>query len=1457
MQFGDERRTETARIAAKRRRILADLDQFILRFELLEKQAARATSERDSFRRRERDVSTRLNAASRNVKRLTQENQELKQKLTELRASARYRVGEKVTAPGRLMKRFAPKSKLVRARPSAEPTSARQSDRVSAPSPSQNQLERRNALLEKFGESPSKTTLHDVLSQEYLVLGNASMAAELISQNRDLLVELIPAEQRLVDAIEGMARLQGRFPELPPRQASPGFHVEAGRYLYCAHSVSPYNSNGYSTRTAGLVRGMKDAGIDVVVAARPGYPWDVKTDRPPLSASTYSQSIESVDHVFSHGPSWTQSPLDHYFQRAADAYVQSARRYRPERIHAASNHVTAYPALVAARRLGLPFTYEVRGLWEITEASSKPGWDQSERYAFARRMETFVALEADVVLAITEQVKAELISRGVDEHKIQVLPNAVDTDVFSDMPPHEPTRAKLGLDPTIPVIGYAGSLVEYEGLDVLLESLQILQQRGIPVQCVFVGDGPELPRLKELSASLGLDAVSFVGRVSAESIPNYVSVFDIMPCPRRALPVTEMVPPLKPFEAMAAAKAVVLSDLAPLRELAGRNEQRALLFTAGDPNALADKLASLLQGPERRLELGRRARLWVVAERTWYSVAKSAVEHNRTVSAPMKRAEGSMKLLRNMRIGVIADEFTYAGLAPECTLVAVSPGSWQSQLAEASIDALLVESAWEGNGGAWHRKVGYYDDELFADLEQLLSHCRGQGVPTIFWNKEDPVHFNRFEKTAQHFEYVFTSDDGSIQKYLATAGPYLRSVASLPFYAQPKLHNPLRGDRDYSHTVCYAGSYYGDRYRKRSAELEILLSAAVEKGLTIYDRQHNNADSPYKFPPALRNHVRGGLSYSEMVDVYKAHPVHVNVNSVDDSGTMLSRRVFEIAASGGAVLSGPGRAVEEIFGGIVPVASDATEAQDLIAYWMSDEAARNRDAWLVMRAVLRSHTAAHRLVYMLRTAGLRVSVPSLEDYAVVVDRLTPAVAAQLESQSHKPALVVVTGEEDYTGPGNIPVEKTSDWKSAVTAHGLNLAARMPQGGADRTYFEDLIAARWYSDWGSASIDDRSVQAGDPLAVLDPHPSESAVADVVALDELSTGRGHLTLRREINAPADTPHADNRPRAAKRILVAGHDLKFATKIIEDLSAAGHDVEVDHWQGHSQHDEEFSRLKLLNAEVIFCEWTLGNAVWYSHNKLPGQRLVCRLHLQELNTPYLPRIKLDAVDLFVFVGRHIMEQAVRDHGIPAARSIVIPNYVATESFVAEKNMEARWTLGLVGMVPQRKRLDLALDVLRSLRTTDERFTLRIKGRRPEEYPWMADRPAEMAYYSEQYRRIDDDPLLQGAVFFDDHGDDMPAWYRRVGTVLSVSDFESFHLTIADGAASGSVPACLAWSGADQIYPPSWLHASTEELADEVLAKTSTHDRWIREGQNARQFVRSEFAPEKVMTDLTRVLLP
>lgn len=1321
-------------------------------------------------------------------------------------------------------------------------------------------------LLAELEENPTPKALYRVINRQWFTGGLIDEPAKLALEYPQLVAEMSAKEQKLVTQLLGHHRLAPDALPIPERASGIAYLPEPGRVMYCVHSTPIYNSNGYSTRTRGVAAGLRASGKDVTVVARAGYPWDSRVDTAKPAEGRTVGEVDGVEYVHLPGANLNTVAIDRYVLDAADAFVREARLQRPSVIHSASNFRTALPALIAARRLGVPFVYEVRGLWEITEAAEKPGWEETDRFRDAAGLETRVAQEADSVLVITTQIADELERRGVDRAKMVLAPNAVDPEQFVPLPRDEAFAASKKIRTDVPVIGFAGSIVGYEGLDLLQHASAILADRGVDHQVVIAGSGSAAEGLKAQRNEHKLKKILFLGRMPMSDMPRLLSTFDIVPLPRISSAVTEMVSPLKPLEAFASGKAVVLSDVAPHRDLAGVEQQRGVLFPAGEPKALADQLERLISDPDLRADLGRAARLWTLDQRTWERLGRAMSGAYTVAEREYHAAVPAGRELSSLRVGLVADEFTSATLAASMTVVALDRERWQEQIDPSELDLVFIESAWAGNNGQWTRGVGHYGEEENADLYGLLERCNQLGIPTVFWNKEDPVHFDRFRLTAARCDHVFTTDGNKIIDYLETPGAITRTASSLPFYAQPVIHNPLPPRTTYEPTAAYAGTYYGARYATRSRQLERLLTEASAYGLTIFDRQLAFPDSPYKFPAELQRYVRGVLPYDEVIDSYKSHLAQLNVNSVTDSPTMFSRRVVEVAACGGVVLSGPGRGVTETFGGVIPASNDNTVWRALLHDWSTHPEERVREAWFQMRAVYRSHTVDTALTLLARTIGLPVSAPRRADYGLVLDGTETEILASVAGQSVLPREVFTTdgfaAASRILSPLGVRVRGTaaledasSDWLGRISE---------PVG---RTHYEDLLLATRFGDWNRITSSTADAQSeGLPLArEIDTAGDDTGLAhrDLVryssSLDRALVTRPVrgvellLSGPRTPRTPAVRTAADVVPWAHRpaRIIVAGHDLKFATSLIDALRAAGHTVELDHWRSHSQHDEERSRELLANADVILCEWGMRNAEWYSKVAAPHQRIVVRVHSQELRRPYLSRIKHSNVDAFVFVGELIRRAAVESHKVPAEKTVVIPNSVDVASLALPKHDGAEHTLGMVGIVAQPKRLDRALDLLEHLHQADTRYRLRIKGKQPADYPWMLDRAEEMAYYDSQYARIEAiNAKHPGAVEFDGFGADMQEWYRTIGVAISVSDFESFHLTIPDGAASGALPATLDWPGADLIYPREWIGATVEEMAGRIL--TSSPDQ-----ESLARTVQESFGAEQVLADLVATIVP
>ena len=407
--------------------------------------------------------------------------------------------------------------------------------------------------------------------------------------------------------------------EIPPRRR--GAVTPVDDLAYVASSAQPIQIAGYTIRTHQLLASLRRAGLSVTCYLRPGYPWDNKKLAEAGNFPPERYQVGDVDYVLSRIDGAKADPSNHIEQMAESLLHHFVRR-PPGVVQAASNYRNALPALIAARRIGVPFIYEVRGLWELTAASKIEHWDQTERFTLDRNLELLVARSADQVLAITNGVRDELARGGVPVEKIELLTNAVDPEAFRPLPVDTTLVARHGLTLGDFVIVYAGSLTVYEGLDDVIAAVGLLRQEGLPVRFLIVGDGGIRPDLEAQVKKLGLgEQVTFVGRVTPDQVERYISLASVLPIPRKPFRVCEIVSPLKPFEAMAMAKVTVLSNLRALTDIV-QDGFNGLICKPADPVDLARVLKRLHTEPGLAEAIGARARTWVVEHRSWNAHAQ-------------------------------------------------------------------------------------------------------------------------------------------------------------------------------------------------------------------------------------------------------------------------------------------------------------------------------------------------------------------------------------------------------------------------------------------------------------------------------------------------------------------------------------------------------------------------------------------------------------------------------------------------------------------------------------------------------------------------------------------------------------------------------------------------------------------------------------------------------------------
>ncbi|HEX3751554.1 MAG TPA: glycosyltransferase family 1 protein [Streptosporangiaceae bacterium] len=374
-------------------------------------------------------------------------------------------------------------------------------------------------------------------------------------------------------------------------------------------------------------------------------------------------------------------------------------------------------------------------------------------------------------------------------------------------------------------------------------------------------------------------------------------------------------------------------------------------------------------------------------------------------------------------------------------------------------------------------------------------------------------------------------------------------------------------------------------------------------------------------------------------------------------------------------------------------------------------------------------------------------------------------------------------------------------------------------------------------------------ATDPAMVKLAASRTSAAAAEYTLDKASA-----RVRRYLDDAFPRAETGSVTKTVK-VAVAGHDLKFMTPLLEYLRAQpGLEVRTDHWISLGEHDEAASEAIRDWADVVICEWCGPNAIWYSHNKRKGTRLIIRLHRFELFARYPYRVMIKNVDQVVCVDKYYAQLTADKTGWPSRKIVAIPNTVDVSQLDRPKLDGARFSLGLIGIVPSRKRLDLALDVLEELRRDDERYMLDIKSGMPWDHWWIWQKPEERGHYAAALHRIQRSPLLRGAVVFDQAGRDVPAWLRRVGFVLSTSDDESFHVAPVEGMVSGAVPVVRPWPGAETVYDTRWIHPDPAAMAA-AIAALDTEEKWQQAAALAKAQAIETYNPRTVWPTWYRLM--
>ncbi len=277
----------------------------------------------------------------------------------------------------------------------------------------------------------------------------------------------------------------------------------------------------------------------------------------------------------------------------------------------------AWPALVMARRHGVPLLYDMQ--------SSLP--EQLLEHPLARipplpaataAAERWLLTRADLVVAsvgLADRVQRVAPGTAVREWKFPSAPGEMDPAETLTL------RKSLGIPPEAPVVMYSGTFEAYQGLADLVAAIPTVRSQVPGVRFVLVGaDDPGRDPISDAAEDLVREGtLTIVERQPRSSMPAFLSMADVLVSPRSFGGNL----PLKIFDYLAAGRPIVATDISTHRAVL--TPELAVLVPPR-PDAIAEGVVSLLRHPARARALGAAAREYAIAHLGWSRFVRSVAE---------------------------------------------------------------------------------------------------------------------------------------------------------------------------------------------------------------------------------------------------------------------------------------------------------------------------------------------------------------------------------------------------------------------------------------------------------------------------------------------------------------------------------------------------------------------------------------------------------------------------------------------------------------------------------------------------------------------------------------------------------------------------------------------------------------------------------------------------------------
>jgi len=369
--------------------------------------------------------------------------------------------------------------------------------------------------------------------------------------------------------------------------------------------VYPPPSDGGAIVVYEIAQSLSELGVEVAVVV-PNMGFEGMAKDVPLDGKA---RVERVQVPFADRPKVAARAC---YAKMLTTSLDFAKEFNPDCILTFFHpfHRVTHAAVECAKRLSIPSLVKVEDIaFETPKGFLKKVQRGIEQSSNAKALNA-----ADHVFVVNDYVAGRAMELyGVDNNKISILPNGVNTERF------QPRRKGIGK-----TIIFTGVMYYHRGLDFLIENTQKIVERNDGVQFKLVGAGPELTKLQDLVKAKKLESYfEFTGWVGWPQIPGILAGAAVGLGPLKHTQVTHQALPIKVLEYMASGLPVIaLENTLPENVLVhGVNG-----YFVKDGCDFADKVTELLSNESLNAEMGKKSREIVERDFDWKILVKKIVD---------------------------------------------------------------------------------------------------------------------------------------------------------------------------------------------------------------------------------------------------------------------------------------------------------------------------------------------------------------------------------------------------------------------------------------------------------------------------------------------------------------------------------------------------------------------------------------------------------------------------------------------------------------------------------------------------------------------------------------------------------------------------------------------------------------------------------------------------------------